>query len=189
MNCSTFRENHGPFLDDMLDEADVVSMQCHLAECAECGALDTRIRRAQLLFRNVPRITPSAGFAERLNERLFQEQRATVRALMTPPKVATRGPGLGVFAAAAASVATVGYLAAATFAHHQDARALALPPVVATRVADAALVAEASQSPVSSPAIMASVSAGMPIWPTALLVDQAPLHFATSEFQLTSYGR
>jgi hypothetical protein len=36
---------------------------------------------------------------------------------------------------------------------------------------------------------MASVSAGMPIWPSTLLVDQAPLHFASSEFQFTSYGQ
>jgi hypothetical protein len=37
--------------------------------------------------------------------------------------------------------------------------------------------------------MMASIAAGMPIWPTALLVEQAPLRFASSEFQLTSYGR
>jgi hypothetical protein len=65
-----------------------------------------------------------------------------------------------------------------------------MPPVVATRLADTApVLADVAPTPVSSPAIMASVSAGMPLWPTALLVDQAPFQFASSEFQLTSYGQ
>jgi hypothetical protein len=43
-------------------------------------------------------------------------------------------------------------------------------------------------SPMVSPAIVASVSMGMPVWPAALLATQAPVHFATSEFSLASLG-
>ena len=189
MKCATFRENHGAFIDDLLDECDVVAMQCHIAECAQCAAHDARVRRGMLLFRNLPQIEPSPGFGERLSMRLCQE-RLAARTAALAPTVAARGPGLGVFAAAAAGVAVVGYLAAATVARHELQRELTLPPVVATRLADPApMVAEAAPSPVSSPAIMASVAAGMPIWPAALLVDEAPLQFATSEFQLASFGR
>ena len=190
MNCSTFREQHGPFLDDMLDERELVAMQCHLAECTECAAFDTRIRRGLLLFRNLPAIAPSGDFSERLFVRLQQERRAAARA-QTAPRVATRGPGIGVFATAAAGVAAAAYLAATALAPPVDPRELTLPPVVASRIAETPPPArtDAATSPVSSPASMASVSAGMPIWPTALLVDEAPLQFATSEFQLASFGR
>ena len=191
MNCATFRDTHSLLLDDLLDDAGVVAMECHLVECAECAALYARVRRAQLLFRNASPIAPSADFAERLHARLSAERRAAARANAAPPRVAARGPGLGMFAAAAAGVAAAGYLATATLASPGARRELSLPPVVASRTADAPseLVADASPSPVSSPAIMASVSAGMPLWPSALLVEQAPLHFAAAEFQLTSYGQ
>ncbi len=197
MNCSTFREAHGLFLDDMLGERDIVVMHCHLAECGSCAAFDARIRRGLLLLRNLPTIAPSADFTERLKARLHQERRAAARAAAVAPSVASRGPGIGVFTAAAVGVAAIGYLAAVTLPRHGALQPLALPPVVATRVAEPAwTVADAvndamveAGSAVSSPALMASVSAGMPIWPTALLVEQAPLRFASSEFQLTSYGR
>jgi anti-sigma factor RsiW len=190
MNCATFRDSHSLLLDGMLDDRSVVAMECHIAECPECAALDTRIRRGLLLFRNASLIAPSADFSERLHARLAAERRASARALSAPP-VAMRGPGAGMFAAAAVSVAAVGFLAAATFAQHGARPELALPPVVASRLPEAPgqIVADVSPSPVSSPAIMASVSAGMPLWPSALLLEQAPLHFATSEFQLTSYGQ
>ena len=190
MNCATFRDAHSLLLDDMLDDADVVAMQCHIAECPQCAALDARVRRAQLLFRNASPIAPSADFGERLHARLSAERRAA-RASAAPPRAAARGPGLGVFAAAAAGVAAAGYLAAATLVAPRRGPELSLPPVVASRLADqpAELVADVSPSPMSSPAIMASVSAGMPLWPSALLVEQAPLHFAAAEFQLTSYGQ
>lgn len=58
---------------------------------------------------------------------------------------------------------------------------LALAPVVAT-------IREPA-SPLANPALVASVSTGMPVWPVALLAEQAPMHFANSEFQLTSFNR
>lgn len=189
MNCATFRDSHSLLLDGMLDDADVVAMECHIVECPACAAHDARIRRGLELFRRAAPVTPSADFNERLHARLAAERRAAARAQAAPP-AATRGPGLGMFAAAAASVAAAGFLAA-TLAPGGAARELALPPVVASRLAapPTPIVADASPSPMTGPAIMASVSAGMPLWSSALLVEQAPLDFATSEFELTSYGR
>ena len=66
MNCANFRDTHSLLLDGMLDDADVVAMECHIAECLACAALDTRIRRGLLLFRNASLIAPSADFNERL---------------------------------------------------------------------------------------------------------------------------
>jgi anti-sigma factor RsiW len=190
MNCATFRDSHSLLLDGMLDDARVVAMECHIAECSACAEHDTRIRRGLMLFRSAALVAPSADFSERLHARIAAERRAAVRARTVPPAV-LRGPGPGMCAAAAARVAAVAFVAAATLAPRGAGHELALPPVVASRLAvePGQIVADASPSPVSGPAIMASVSAGMPLWSSALLVEQAPMDFATSEFQLTSYGR
>jgi hypothetical protein len=37
----------------------------------------------------------------------------------------------------------------------------------------------------ASPAFVASVPTGMPVWPAVLMVGQAPLHFASMEFRDT----
>jgi len=37
--------------------------------------------------------------------------------------------------------------------------------------------------------VVASVSSGMPLWPAALIAEQAPMHFVNSEFQLASWSR
>jgi len=190
MTCTTFREQHAALLDDVLDEQAIVAMQCHLAECAPCAAHDRRVRRAQALFHAVPEIAPSADFGARLNARLNEERRAAARASLLASTVAGRGPGLGVFAAAAASVAAMAYLAAATVAASGAQREPTLPPVVASRVAEPPAAPRAVAAPaLPDPALLASVSMGMPIWPTAVMADEASLNFATSEFQLASFGR
>jgi hypothetical protein len=52
----------------------MAQMQCHLLVCDACAAHDTRIRRSMLLVRNLRQMdhpmTPSAGFQQRLGERL-----------------------------------------------------------------------------------------------------------------------
>ncbi|HTA73010.1 MAG TPA: hypothetical protein VK733_02000, partial [Gemmatimonadaceae bacterium] len=74
---------------------------------------------------------------------------------------------------------------------HQE---LALAPVVVTApvpsaTIDSAPVGPMRISPMASPAIVASVSMGMPVWPAALLAAQAPMHFAVTEFQVVSLRR
>ncbi|HXQ77951.1 MAG TPA: hypothetical protein VN797_07080, partial [Gemmatimonadaceae bacterium] len=59
-----------------------------------------------------------------------------------------------------------------------------LPPVVAS-------IPEPELAPIttSTPAIVASVSAGLSIWPVALFAEQAPVRFAHSQLELTNYTR
>ena len=112
MDCRSFRDNHLAFLDDALDDADLVAMQCHLAECEACAQHDTAVRRSLLVFRNLPPIQPSADFQARLEQRLCAVRRAmhAAQAMSTH-----RGPGLGTFAATAAGVMVAGYLLTAAF--------------------------------------------------------------------------
>ena len=178
MDCSNFRDDHLAFLDDTLDDARLVAMQRHLAECASCARHDVAVRRALLVFRNLPQITPSAGFQARLDARLraLRAEQAAQRA------VVQRGPAMGTFMATAAGLMAAGFLLTAVFDWTAAPQDLALAPVVASRPVEAAM-------PVASPAVVTSVSSGMPLWPAALIAEQAPVHFVNSEFQLASWSR
>jgi hypothetical protein len=171
MICREFRDLHPAFLDDTLTAHDVVEMQLHLATCVRCSRYDTAIRRGLMVLRNLPALEPSADFLDRLNQKLLAAQKVDARAEHY------RGPGVGSFLATAASVVIVGFLAAMAFDVAQPARDLRLPPVVAVRP---------PMTPVESPsgvnsAFVASASMGLPVWPAAVMAEQAQEHFAAEE--------
>lgn len=195
MDCGSFRDNHAAFIDNALDDVELGAMRTHRAECTDCAEHDATIRRALLLFRNMPTIEPSPDFGRRLNARLRQ----TERSLAWSHAAGMRGPSWTTFAWAASGVLAAGYILVATIGGPVSGGAmavarsteLALAPVVVTahvpkaRV-DSAPIGPLRASPMASPAIVASVSMGMPVWPAALLAAQAPMHFATTEFQVVS---
>jgi anti-sigma factor RsiW len=174
MNCCTFRENHAAYVDDALAEGERADMHAHLAECSECAAHDTSVRRALLLFRNMPTIQPSPDFSAKLNERLRAAGYGHGKG-----QPSSRLGGISGVASAAAGFVAAGYLAVAVFGTLGPVRAdLALAPVVATAI-------EPAPPPINiyapqSPEIVASVSAGLPVWPAAMLAAQAPLHFTAA---------
>jgi len=173
MDCRAFQKGHVAFIDDTLPVADMVSMQAHVAECESCARHDASERRALLLFRNLPRVEPSAAFRSRLDDRL-REARLTTAPSATPLPYRT-------MAVAASVVLLAGAWATISFNRQLDLDTPALAPVVA-------VIAEPA-SPLVNPALVASVSTGMAVWPVALLAEQAPVHFANAEFQLTSFTR
>jgi hypothetical protein len=138
MDCGTFRENHGALIDRSVSDADLVAMQRHLQECAACSAHDTTVRRALLLFRNMPTIEPSSDFSERLHERLRDIRtqgglagRAGRDTYRAPFRAPYRGPGVGMFAGLAAGVIAAGYLTVAA-SNWTPAGLMAMAPVVAS---------------------------------------------------------
>jgi hypothetical protein len=139
MDCGTFRENHGALIDRSVSDADLVAMQRHLQECPACSAHDTRVRRALLLFRNMPTIEPSSDFSARLDERLRDIRtqggfagRAGRDTYRAPYRARYRGPGVGMFAGLAAGVIAAGYLTVAVSNWTPAAGPLAMAPVVAS---------------------------------------------------------
>ena len=176
MDCHTFRNNHAGFVDDTLPAVDIVASQRHLLECETCAHYDTTVRRALLVFRNLPTIQPSADFSERLSARL-----AEVRATPTL-EWHQRGPSLGAFAAGVLSVIALGYVTIAGYELANTTPALALAPVIAMQP-------EPVASPMTSSAIAASMSMGIPAWPAMLMAEQASLQFNNAEYQLTSWSR
>lgn len=182
MDCREFRRNHVAFVDDLLPGIDLVRMQCHVHECASCSRQDTMVRRALLVVRNMPRIAPSADFSERLNARI----RALDTTAMARDDVRTHArAGLGTFAAVATGVMAAGLLTFAVASYNGPlSRNVVLTPVVASLPAD---VMDDAPSPIPAPAMVASASTGIALWPAVMAAEQAPLHFAASELRLVSY--
>ncbi|HEY9450259.1 MAG TPA: zf-HC2 domain-containing protein [Gemmatimonadaceae bacterium] len=170
MNCRDFRKQHLAFTDSALDDDELVAMQAHVAECQNCARYDTVVRRGLLVLRNLPTIEPAPDFLDRLNTRLGQLDRADARAAVY------RGPGLGSFLAAAASMVVAGFLAATLLDWTGPVRDLRLAPVITTRPAP-------MPSPLADFDFVASASAGLPVWPAAMMAEQAPVHFANVELQ------
>jgi anti-sigma factor RsiW len=178
MDCRSFRNKHVAFVDDILPGEDVVAMQRHLLDCEGCAAHDAKVRRALLVFRNLPSVEPSPDFYARLSARIESERTRAAR----PPMFASRGPGIGTFVSVAAGLVAAGYLTATSLNWTAPRGDLALAPVVATEPA-------LPPSSVASHALVASVSAGMPVWPMVYFAEQAPMRFAQVQFTQASWGR
>ena len=168
MDCLEFRNQYLAYVDQTLPPAGKSAAEGHFAWCDLCARHDLAMRRGLIVLRNLPSVEPSSDFFVRLTETLRRMERAEEHASHY------RGPGIGSFTAAAASVVGVGFLAALVFNWTAQARNLALAPVVARAPA-------VTPFPVSNSSFVASASAGLPIWPAAMLSDQAPVRFASEE--------
>jgi len=177
MDCRSFRKQHVAFVDDLLPGEDVVAMQRHLLECERCAAHDAKVRRALLVVRNLPAIEPSPDFYARLRARIDSDLAAAAR-----PVIGARGPGIGAFMGVAAGLVAIGYVTATSLNWTAPRGDLSLAPVVAT---EPALPPPA----VAHEALVASVSAGMPMWPMVYFAQQAPRRFAQVQVTRTSWGR
>ena len=175
MNCREFRRKHDAYIDDTLSGDALEVMARHRSLCEPCARLDTRIRRALLLARNLPTIQPSARFRERLQFRLARE-----RTLLAAARAA-RGAGTdsrwrllsaGSYAAMAAGILAVAGLAATLTGMGRDAAIIRLAPVVAT-------LPETEPSTLATPAMVASMPIGMTVWPALYVAQQTPWHFAS----------
>jgi hypothetical protein len=169
MRCSEFRDLHCSFVDDTLAGVELVRMQQHIDECPECAAWDAKIRRSLMLVRSIQPIEPSADFNRRLEVRLEECRLQDCSMGASFRTVALIG--------AIASAVMLGYVTE-TLRTAGTRDEIILPPVIAIAMPPAPPVADSFVTP--APAIVASVSAGMPFWPAALLVEQGPL-------QLVSY--
>lgn len=176
MDCREFHDKHFAFVDDTLSGIEIVGIQRHIAECKDCARHDALVRRSLMLFRSLPRIEPSADFSERLAGRL-RDMKETERfpAFHHSRKlVATVG---------IASVMMLGYIGS-SLRNVDSARDIVFPPVIAS-------LPEPEMFPMATPtpALVASVPAGLPIWTAALYAELAPVHFASANLLLTNSNR
>ena len=185
MDCRGFRKRHLAYLDDTLPAVEMAAMQRHARECSECARHDTQIRRSLLVARNLPAIRPSADFTARLHARLAAERRV-------PPAPPFHGPGLRVFFALAASIVGIGVLTVEARARLEPAETrIAVVEVMPGEAAPSDAPGEpragaeraGEAEPVADAMLMASASAGMPVWPAIMLAQEAPMQFARVQFR------
>jgi anti-sigma factor RsiW len=173
MDCRQFRNKHVAFVDDVLPAVEMRAMHQHRASCPRCSRHDTMIRRSLLLVRNLRPIEPSPDFMVRLNERIaHMGPEAHDDVFPSRPSFASAG----AFAALAAGVVAVAYMAMET--SHYFA-----PLNEAHTVAVAATVPALEPTPtLTNAAFVASVPTGIPVGPAMLMASQAPMHFASLDF-------
>jgi hypothetical protein len=161
--------------------AEMRAMDRHRASCAACSRHDTMIRRSLILIRNLPPIDVSPDFMARLNRRLEQGgPEARVDVVAPRPYY----PSLGAFAALAAGLVAVGYIAAQS----NDQRIPAAERQIIA--ASAPSVTALEPAPViANEAFVASVPTGMPVWSAVMMAGQAPMHFANLEFRESGLER
>jgi hypothetical protein len=162
MRCSEFKDLHYSFIDDTLAGVELVRMQRHIGECSECARVDANVRRSLMLVHSLPPIEPSAEFSVRLNERLRECR-------LHPAVGSSAGFRVVATIGAIASLAMLGYVATtirSASSAGQPSADIVFPPAIAMAVPP-------DMTP--APSIVASVSAGLPIWPAALLVEQGGL--------------
>src|SRR5258706_11748842 len=164
MDCRQFCDQHVAFVDDTLAGIELVRMQRHLAECECCAKHDAKIRRALLLFRNLPSIEPSADFSRRLEARLRECDNDRLLASTQ------RNLRLGAVAATLASAIMLGYIGTTLYHHSDPPRDMVMAPVIAT-------IPEPELTPIttSAPAIVASVTAGLTILPAGPFSGPGPV--------------
>jgi len=178
MNCREFRRKHDAYIDDTLSGVDQEAMERHRRLCARCARLDTRVRRALLLVRNLPAIELSRGFDERLRMRLMRERTliAAGRAAhgTSPQDVGGWRPlSMSTYTAIAAGLlAVVGLATTMGLLSSGEPAEIRLAPVVAS-------LPEPEPSALATPTMVASMPAGMPVWPAVFVAQQAPWHFAS----------
>jgi len=173
MDCREFQDNHFAFIDDTLSGIELVGMLRHIAECENCAKHDATVRRSLMLFRNLPRIEPSAEFSERLNSRLREVKETQLSSAFHHS---------GKFAALVTltSVLMLGYIGS-SLKDVDSPRDIVFPPVVAS-------LPESELAPITTPApaLVASAAAGLPIWTAAVFAELQPLHFASADLRLIS---
>jgi hypothetical protein len=140
------------------------------------------IRRSLLIVRNLPPIEVSPDFMARLNERLARVGPESRNDIVATPR--PYYPSIGAFAALAAGLVAVGYIAAQSTEHRVPA---AERQIIA---ASAPSVTALEPAPViANEAFVASVPTGMPVWSAVMMAGQAPMHFANLEFRESGVER
>jgi hypothetical protein len=189
MDCHHFRKHHLAYLDDTLPGDLMAAAQRHVLACNGCAAHDSLVRRSLMVVHSLPTLEPSMAFQERLRARLAEcrseceaerqgGRRASAAnrgddALFAPRGTAAR-PARAVVAVAASAM--LGVMAWQAF-DDPGAPELVMQPVIASRPAPAAV-----SNPYLTPAMVQALSTGNPVWPAAMLIEDAPVTFVNTEY-------
>lgn len=188
MDCKRFRKQHLSYLDDTLPGDEMAAAQHHVMVCDGCAAHDTLVRRSLMVARSMPTLEPSADFQARLRARLAEcrdecrDERSAMAAraalLQAPRSTASRNTRVVMAVAASAMLGAFvwqGWTGAA-------AAELSMQPVIASQ--------PAMPTPVSyiTPELMQAMATGNPVWPAAMIIEDAPTRFVSNDFTLATFS-
>lgn len=188
MDCKSFRKHHLAYLDDTLPGTFMAEAQRHVMACNGCAAHDTLVRRSLMVARSMPTLEPSPEFQAKLRARLAACRTEDALAPLTPMGDRATDAALGLttprrprMLVAVAASAVIGVLA---YQAYQSSRppALSMQPVMASNPAPVTPVLPA---PYLTPQMMQAMSTGNPVWPAAMVVEDAPMQAIADGFVLT----
>ncbi len=179
MDCRSFRNNHLCYLDDTLSGEQTAAAQRHVLSCDGCAAHDTLVRRSLMMARSLEPIQPSEEFQRRLRARLAACQQVAAASIDSPNSNESRSlmPRSSVYIAVVAAGVALGTLAWNGMAP-EPAAVVASQPVVSP-----ALTRPAGSQSYISPALMQAMSTGNPVWPAAIIIDDAPSQFIAADLR------
>lgn len=189
MDCKQFRKQHLAYLDNTLSGEATTAAQHHVMVCDPCAAHDTMVRRSMMVARSLPTLSPSDEFQARLRERLATCRSADGRYPVGDELGLARPRATKALIAVAAS-AVLGVIAIRSFQGDRPSE-LSMQPVIASQRAvpmpiSAALPANAGAitgAPTYvTPALMQVMATGNPVWPAAMIIEDAPLQLVSAHF-------
>ena len=188
MDCKRFRKQHLAYLDDTMPGDEMAAAQHHVMVCDGCAAHDTLVRRSLMIARSMPVLEPSADFQARLRARLAEcrdecrDERTAMAARSAlchaPRSAASRHTRVVVAVAASAMLGAFVWKG-----WRAPAPELSMQPVMASQ--------PASPMPVSyiTPELMQAMATGNPVWPAAMVIEDAPAPFVRSDFTLATFSQ
>lgn len=184
MNCREFRRKHDAYIDDTLSGVDIDGMTHHRRLCESCAQLDTRVRRALLLARNLPTIEPSSDFATRLQARIAQE-RVTLQVTRLRESgemmIHVRPLSPVTYAIIMAGVIAAAGLAGAATRIRANEDAILLTPVVAS-TPESEGIGSLERATLATPTMVAAMPQVVPVWPAGG-AEQVQWHFASDSIR------
>lgn len=207
MDCKQFRKQHLAYLDDTLSGEATAAAQHHVMVCNGCAAHDALVRRSLMVARSLPTLEPSRDFQIRLRQRLATCRSADGRYPAGDELGLPRSRSSRTLMVVAASV-MLGVTAVRAFppdqnGQHGQQAALSMQPVGTSQpvlrearmhaelpVYGAAPILEGlsvdeirSAVPVYvSPALLQAMATGNPVWPAAMIVEDAPMHLVSTQY-------
>ncbi|MGV3707828.1 MAG: zf-HC2 domain-containing protein [Gemmatimonas sp.] len=189
MDCREFRKLHFAYLDDTLPGDNMSAAQRHVMACDSCAAHDTMVRRSLMLVRNMQTIEPSEQFRQRMQSRLAETRAETQRERIARAEREANGSNSRirqpiVLSAVAASMLMMGTVVWRQTTTSDSAAQRPAPAIAAVEKAPTPTAEnDTTRQPIYiSPEMVQAMSTGNPMWPAALLVDDAPAQLMNTEF-------
>ena len=184
MDCREFRKQHFAYLDDTLPGNDMSAALRHVMACDSCAAHDSMVRRSLMLVRNMQVIEPSAAFRARMQARLAETRADTQRERFIMAEREGSPAVRSVKQPIVFSAVAVGVLMMGTMMWRESTLQNATPAAPPTAVlATPAAPLDTMPHPIYlTPEMVKALATGNPMWPAALLVDDAPAQIVNAEF-------